>query len=293
MKLTIYQIDAFAEKTFQGNPAAVVPLEDWIEDDLMQKIAMENNLSETAFFVKGKLPERRINEKGGTSKSGPSQPGEALTPEGFGEAAYHIRWFTPTFEIDLCGHATLASAYIIKNFIEPHLAEINFTTQKAGTLRAMTKDGIYTLDFPSRMPKPCDVPDKLLKSLNITTAAVEVLKSRDYFVVLPNEDAVKNVEPDFTLMAQLDSVGVIVTAKGQSVDVVSRCFYPGAGIPEDPVTGSAHCNIIPYWSDKLGKTKLFCKQLSQRGGDLHCELEGDRVLMSGKCVLYLQGDITI
>ena len=277
MKLTIYQVDAFAEKAFQGNPAAVVPLEDWIDDDVMQKIAMENNLSETAFFVKGKLPGNYDSEKGGTTKS---------------EAFYHLRWFTPAFEIDLCGHATLASAYIIKNFIEPHLAEINFTTQKAGGLKAIAKDGIYTLDFPSKMPLPCDVPDQLLKCLNITTA-VEVVKSRDYFVVLPNEDAVKNVEPDFALMKELDSVGVIVTSKGQSADVVSRCFYPGAGIPEDPVTGSAHCNIVPYWSDKLGKTKLFCKQLSQRGGDLHCELEGDRVLMSGKCVLYLTGEINV
>lgn len=261
MKLTIYQIDAFAEKVFTGNPAAVVPLEDWLEDEWMQKIAMENNLSETAFFVK--------------------------TDRGF-----HIRWFTPTFEIDLCGHATLASAYVIKNFIEPHLAEIHFTTGKAGPLSAMAREGMYTLDFPSRMPQPCKTPDKLLKSLNITTA-VEVLKSRDYFVVLPNEGAVKNTEPDFTLMKELDSVGVIVTAKGQTADVVSRCFYPGAGIPEDPVTGSAHCNIVPYWSDKLGKTKLFCRQLSQRGGELHCELEGDRVLMSGKCVLFLEGEINL
>jgi len=261
MKYTIYQVDAFAEKVFQGNPAAVVPLEDWLEDKLMQEIAMENNLSETAFFVKT-------------------------------DAGYHIRWFTPEFEIDLCGHATLASAYIIKNFVEPHLAEINFTTQKAGALRAMAKDGIYTLDFPSRMPQPCQTPGQLLKSLGITTA-VEVLKSRDYFVVLPNEDAVKNADPDFTLIKELDSVGVIVTAKGQSADVVSRCFYPGAGIPEDPVTGSAHCNIVPYWSEKLGKSKLFCKQLSLRGGDLHCELQGDRVLMSGKCVLYLEGEINV
>ena len=261
MKLTINQVDAFAENVFQGNPAAIVPLENWIEDGLMQKIAMENNLAETAFFVKT-------------------------------DTGYHIRWFTPALEIDLCGHATLASAYIIKNFMEPHLAEINFTTQTAGLLRAMAKDGIYTLDFPARMPQPCDVPEKLLRSLDIS-AAVEVLKSRDYFVVLPNEDAVRNIEPEFMLMKDLDATGVIVTAKGQSADVVSRCFYPGAGIPEDPVTGSAHCNIVPYWSNKLGRTKLFCKQLSKRGGDLVCELEGDRVLMSGKCVLYLQGEITI
>jgi PhzF family phenazine biosynthesis protein len=261
MKLTIYQVDAFAEKVFQGNPAAVIPLEDWLEDDLMQKIAMENNLSETAFFVKT-------------------------------DTGYHIRWFTPEYEIDLCGHATLASAYIIKNFLEPPVAEINFTTQKAGLLKAMAKEGLYTLDFPSRMPQSCEVPELLFKSLN-TTAAVEVLKSRDYFVVMPNEDAVRNIEPDFILMKEVDALGIIVTAKGQSADVVSRCFYPGLGIQEDPVTGSAHCNIVPYWSSKLGKTKLFCKQLSQRGGDLQCELEGDRVLMSGKCVLYLQGEIDI
>lgn len=261
MKLTVYHVDAFAEKIFTGNPAAVVPLSNWLSDELMQKIAMENNLSETAYFIK--------------------------TDEG-----YHLRWFTPEYEIDLCGHATLASAYIIKNFIEPELADINFSTQKAGVLKASAKDGLYMLDFPSRMPQACEVPSQLLKSLGVTTV-VEVLRSRDYFVVLPNEDAVKNIEPDYTLMKELDTIGVIVTAKGQSADVVSRCFYPGAGIPEDPVTGSAHCNVVPYWSNKLATTKLFCKQLSSRGGDLQCELVGDRVLMSGKCVLYMQGEIDI
>ncbi|HEU4904203.1 MAG TPA: PhzF family phenazine biosynthesis protein [Flavisolibacter sp.] len=259
MKLSIYQVDAFAEEVFKGNPAAVIPLDDWLEEDLMQQIAMENNLSETAYIVKT-------------------------------DAGYHIRWFTPEYEIDLCGHATLASAYVIKNFLEPHIAEIHFTTQKAGILKATAKEGMYTLDFPARMPVSCDVPEKLLPSLNISNA-VEVLRSRDYFVVLPNEEAVRNVEPDFTLMKELDTIGVIVTAKGHDADVVSRCFYPGAGIPEDPVTGSAHCNIVPYWSEKLGTTTLFCQQLSARGGDLHCELEGDRVLMSGKCTLFLQGEI--
>ena len=261
MRLTIYQIDAFAESVFKGNPAAVVPLEDWIDDTLMQQIAMENNLSETAFAVKT-------------------------------DAGYHIRWFTPEYEIDLCGHATLATAYVIKNFLEPHIQEISFTTQKAGELRAIAKDGLYTLDFPARMPEPCEVPEKLLACLGVSTA-VEVLRSRDYFVVLPNEEAVCNVEPDYTLMSSLDTIGVIVTAKGHEADAVSRCFYPGAGIPEDPVTGSAHCNIVPYWSEKLGKTKLFCRQLSPRGGDLQCELAGDRVLMSGKCVLFLQGEINL
>jgi PhzF family phenazine biosynthesis protein len=261
MKLTIYQVDAFAEKLFSGNPAAVIPLQDWLEEELMQKIAMENNLSETAFFVKA-------------------------------DDGYHIRWFTPDYEIDLCGHATLASAYIIKNFLEPHLAEIIFTTEKAGPLRAFTKDGLYSLDFPSRMPQPTKAPKNLLKSIGVTTA-VEVLKARDYFVVLPDEEAVMNVEPDFALIKELDTIGVIVTAKGQSSDVVSRCFYPGAGIPEDPVTGSAHCNIVPYWASKLNKTKLSCKQLSPRGGNLQCELHGDRVFMSGNCVLYLEGTIDV
>lgn len=261
MRLPIYQVDAFTENVFGGNPAAVIPLDDWIDAELMQKIALENNLSETAFIVK--------------------------TDEG-----YHIRWFTPGYEIDLCGHATLASAYIIKNFLEPHIQEIHFTTEKAGSLKTRVKEGVYTLDFPSRMPEATEVPEGLMEALGVT-AAVEVLRSRDYFVVLPNEEAVRNVEPDYTLMEKLDTIGVIVTARGHEADAVSRCFYPGAGIPEDPVTGSAHCNIVPYWSAKLGKTKLFCRQLSARGGELDCVLEGDRVLMSGKCVLFLEGHITI
>lgn len=261
MKLTIYQVDAFTGKVFGGNPAAVIPLQAWPEDRLMQKIAMENNLSETAFFVK--------------------------TDDG-----YHLRWFTPQNEIDLCGHATLASAYVIKNFLEPHVQEILFTTQVAGTLKASVKEGLYTLDFPARVPEPSDIPSDLLESLGVT-AVVEVLKSRDYFVVLPNEEAVQNLEPDFSLMKELDAFGVIATAKGHSVDAVSRCFFPKAGIPEDPVTGSAHCNIVPYWSQKLGKKELSCKQLSQRGGDLLCELKEDRVLMSGKCVLYMTGEILL
>lgn len=261
MPFTIYQVDAFAETVFSGNPAAVIPLTNWLEEDLMQQIAMENNLSETAFIVKE-------------------------------DEAYAIRWFTPEYEIDLCGHATLASAFVIKNFIEPHLQEIHFTTQKAGDLKTFTKDGLYTLDFPARMPQAVEVPKGLLESLGVMTP-VEVLRSRDYFVVLPDEEAVRSVEPDFNLMKTLDTIGVIVTAKGKEADVVSRCFYPGLGIQEDPVTGSAHCNIVPYWSQKLNKTKMECHQLSQRGGVLQCELAGDRVLMSGKCVLYMQGTINI
>jgi PhzF family phenazine biosynthesis protein len=269
MKYNIYQVDAFAEKVFKGNPAAIVPLESWIADDLMQRIAMENNLSETAFIV------RNETALGGT-------------PEG----AYHIRWFTPEYEIDLCGHATLASSYVIKNFLEPQVSSFVFTTEKAGELRVSVKEGKYTLDFPSRPPEPTDVPGELFASLGISNT-VEVLRSRDYFVVLPNEEAVLNAEPDYSLMKKLDTIGVIITAKGKTSDVVSRCFYPGAGIPEDPVTGSAHCNIVPYWSQKLGKTKLHCRQASARGGEIDCSLEGDRVLMTGKCVLYLTGEIDV
>lgn len=268
MKLTIYQADAFTDNVFGGNPAAVIPLQNWIDEELMQKIAMENNLSETAFFVKQSAIE--------SSREG----------------AYHIRWFTPSLEIDLCGHATLASAYVIKTFLESHVQEIVFTTEKAGELKTSIKEGLYTLDFPARNPVATEVPEALLESLGITTV-VEVLRSRDYFVVLPNEEAVANAEPDFQLMKELDGTGVIITAKGQSADVVSRCFYPKAGIPEDPVTGSAHCNIIPYWCGKFGTNKFFAKQLSARGGDLWCELKGDRVLMSGKCVLFMTGELAI
>jgi PhzF family phenazine biosynthesis protein len=268
MKLPIYQVDAFAESVFKGNPAAVVPLEDWIDDSLMQQIALENNLSETAFFVKNEDAQAGL------------------------EGSYHIRWFTPEYEIDLCGHATLASAYVIKNFVEPHVQDIHFTTQKVGALKASAKEGIYTLDFPARMPEACTPPEKLLPSLGLSNA-VEILRSRDYFVVLPDEEAVRNVEPDYTLMKELDTIGVIVTAKGREADVVSRCFYPGLGIPEDPVTGSAHCNVVPYWAQKLATNKLHCRQLSARGGDLWCSLDGGRVLMSGKGTLFMQGEISL
>jgi len=259
--MTIYQVDAFTKHVFGGNPAAVIPLDGWPDDALMQNIAMENNLSETVFFVN--------------------------TGDG-----YHIRWFTPEFEIDLCGHATLASAYVIKNYIEPSIETIRFSTQQVGELRAICRDGMYTLDFPARMPVACEKPEEVLNSLGLPTAAA-VLKSRDYFVVLRDEQAVRNIKPDFSLLEQLDAIGVIVTAKGESADVVSRCFYPGAGIPEDPVTGSAHCNIVPYWCDKLGTSKLYCKQLSARGGDLWCELKDDRVLMSGHCAEFMKGQLNV
>ncbi len=268
-KLPIYQVDAFADEIFKGNPAAVIPLPAWLPDRLMQQIAMENNLSETVFFV----------------PLGPEQM--KLTG-----ADYHIRWFTPKSEIDLCGHATLASAMVIDQVLhhDTQFHKISFLTEKAGQLHVGVENGLYTLDFPSRMPEPCETPAGLLEALGVKEA-VRVMRSRDYFVVLKDEDAVAALQPDFAALAKMNVFGVIVTAPGETVDAVSRCFFPGAGVNEDPVTGSAHCNIIPYWSGVLGKDDLICSQISERGGTLICRYRGDRVSMSGKCILFMEGVI--
>jgi PhzF family phenazine biosynthesis protein len=263
----IYQVDAFAEHPFSGNPAAVVPLKDWLPDALMQQIAMENNLSETAFFVP--LAPKEMEKTG---------------------ADYHIRWFTPNMEIDLCGHATLATAYVIHTLmgLEDPGEKVVFITEKAGLLKVILHDEWYTLELPSRPPEPTPTPDGLLEALGIYYP-VRVMKSRDYFIVLPDQQKVQDITPDFTALKKIQSVGIIVTAPGDTADVVSRCFYPGAGVEEDPVTGSAHCNIIPYWSERLSKTELVCKQLSARGGTLVCVNKGPWVWMSGKCYLFLKG----
>lgn len=258
--MTIYQVDAFTNKLFGGNPAAVCPLEEWLDDDLMQLLAAENNLSETAFFV----------------------------PLGTNE--YYIRWFTPEYEIDLCGHATLASAYVIFHELNKSADMITFQC-KSGVLEVRHKAGLIELNFPSRPPQPlADIPEALLKGLSI--APKEVLKSRDYFLVYENEADIRNIVPDFAFLNQLDTIGVIVTAAGEEVDFVSRFFVPNSVIGEDPVTGSAHCNLIPYWSERLDKTLLTAKQLSAREGSLFCENLGDRVLMAGEGVLYMKGEYT-
>ena len=265
----IYQVDAFATHPFSGNPAAVIPLKEWLPEALMQQIAMENNLSETAFFV-------------------------PLTPKEMGKtgADYHIRWFTPNMEIDLCGHATLATAYVIHTLmgLEDPGEKVVFITEKAGLLKVILHDEWYTLELPSRPPEPAPTPEGLLEALGIYYP-VRVMKSRDYFIVLPNQQKVQDITPDFTALKKIQAVGIIVTAPGDAADVVSRCFYPGAGVEEDPVTGSAHCNIIPYWSERLSKTELVCKQLSARGGTLVCVNKGPWVWMSGKCNLFLKGTI--
>lgn len=261
MTIPIYQVDAFTDKLFGGNPAAICPLTGWLPDEIMQKIAVENNLAETAFFVK--------NTNG-----------------------YKLRWFTPEYEIDLCGHATLASAHILFTELGYSGDAIHFETIKAGTLIVTKAGDKYTMDFPSRPPIPIEPPNGLIEALG-EKQPLEFLRSRDYFIVYRSEDDIKDISPDFFALSKMDTVGVIVTAPGKDVDFVSRFFAPGAGIPEDPVTGSAHCNLIPYWAKKLGKDKLHAYQLSNRKGELWCELKGERVLMSGKAVTYLRGEITI
>lgn len=254
--LTIFQVDAFTSKLFGGNPAAVCPLETWLPDETMQKLAAENNLSETAFFVR----------------------------EGEG---YHLRWFTPEFEIDLCGHATLAAAFILFNYLEYKEEVIKFST-KSGLLEVRKKRDLIELDFPTRVPQRCEAPEALLKGLSLPP--LKVLKSRDYFLVYEDEALIKQIVPDFKYLNQLNVVGIIVTAASDKVDFVSRFFVPNSVIGEDPVTGSAHCNLIPYWAKELNKTTLTAKQLSAREGELFCEDKGDRVTMAGNAVLYLKGE---
>lgn len=253
---TIYQVDAFTSHLFGGNPAAVCPLQEWLPDELMQKLAAENNLSETAFFVK----------------------------EGEG---YQLRWFTPEYEIDLCGHATLASAFVLFNQLNYSAETIHFQT-KSGELIVRKKGDLIELNFPSRMPQPCEAPEALLKGVNFPPD--KILKSRDYFLVYEDEALIKQIIPDFQYLNQLDTIGVIVTAASKEVDFVSRFFVPNSVIGEDPVTGSAYCNLIPYWAKELYKTTLTAKQLSAREGELFCEDKGDRVTMAGKAVLYLKGE---
>ncbi len=261
MRLTIYQIDAFASKLFTGNPAAVIPLEKWIPDELMQQIALENNLSETAFLV----------------------------PSVSGNADFEIRWFTPAVEINLCGHATLASAFVLFNFLDYRQTGIKFSS-KSGILSVTKQDDLIVMDFPSWKPERLAEYHSALQEVLGNVEIIGVYQHRDILVELENEKAVAECSPDFTLMRKhFDKM--IIAAPGNQADFVSRFFAPGAGIDEDPVTGSAHAQLIPFWAEKLGKNKLYAKQLSQRGGELWCESAGDRVMMSGNCVFYMKGEI--
>ena len=257
MRLAIYQVDAFTSHLFGGNPAAVCPLADWLPDETLQAIAAENNLAETAFFV----------------------------PEG---EQYRLRWFTPKVEVDLCGHATLASAHIILNQLQPSRAEVSFVT-KGGHLTVRRDGGRLALDFPSRPPEPCDVHANLIAGLGAKPQTVTA--ARDYLAVFESEEQVRALKPDMRLLSEIDRFAVIVTAPGRRSDFVSRFFAPAKGVPEDPVTGSAHCTLIPYWAKRLGKSHLHASQISERGGELWCEDLGSRVKMAGNAVLYLEGSI--
>lgn len=259
MKLSIYQIDAFAEKAFEGNPAAICPLSEWLPDKVMQSIAEENNLSETAFFVP--------------------------TKQGF-----HIRWFTPVTEVDLCGHATLASAYVIFTYLGFEEKIINFES-KSGLLTVEQNDGLLIMNFPSQPPTPCQTPDEIIQAFKNTP--IECLKSEDYIVVFASEEEVASVQPDFDTLSKLDLRGVVITAKSNMYDFIARFFAPKYGIDEDPVTGSAYSQLIPYWSNNFNDTKLHAKQVSSRGGEVFCELTGNRVSIAGRAVTYLVGEINI
>ena len=270
MTIPVYQVDAFARRPFTGNPAAVCPLTEWLPEATMQLIAAENNLAETAFFI-------------------------PLVGE---EADFHLRWFTPTFEIDLCGHATLASAHVLWNergFTKP---EIIFQS-KSGLLKVRREaDGQLVLDFPSRPPRllaPAEHPAVLRRSLGPGAATpLAVLASRDLVVEFARAEEVLALRPDFAALVDLGYIGLIATAPGRNgVDFVSRFFAPEVGVPEDPVTGSAHSTLIPFWAEKLGKTQLFARQESARGGELWCQLHGERVAIGGYAVTFLRGEIQL
>ena len=262
-KLPLYQIDAFTDEMFKGNPAAVVVLDEWLPNDLLQKVAMENNLSETAFIV----------------------------PR---EADYDITWFTPMSEIDLCGHATLSAAHVIFNHLADPKDTIRFKTRQVGDL-SVRKDGdILYLDFPNRPPVKTEAPDVIIKGLGGKTP-LETLAARDYMLVYPDSQTIRDIVPDFKSLGLADK-WTCITAPGSpddNCDFVSRMFCPGDGIEEDPVTGSTHCMLIPYWAERLGKSKMVARQLSDRGGTLYCELKGDRVQIGGKALTYLEGTIAL
>lgn len=261
MTLDLFQIDAFTDTVFGGNPACVVPLTSWLPDEILLKITQENAVSETAFFI----------------------------PKG---DKFHLRWFTPEIEMDLCGHATLATAHCLKTILKYASNNIVFETA-SGDLTVAVKGDFYFLDFPSRMPAPAALPEIIEKSLNIPPK--EVYKSRDYVLVYDTEQEIKNIKINRQIFEQinLDTGGVIVTSKGNNCDFVSRFFTPQASIPEDPVTGSAHCSLIPFWAKKLHKKELSAQQLSKRRGVLNCLDKNDRVIISGQAKTYSIGKLWI
>ena len=262
-KIKIYQVDAFTDKIFSGNPAAVCILDSWISDELMQSVANENNLAETAFVV----------------------------PNGQG---FEIRWFTPTVEVDLCGHATLATAFVLFNIHNYPCSFIKFHSPRSGMLAVEKKDDMLFLDFPTDKIEILSVEQNLIIERCIGTKPLELYRGKtDYIAVIDNENSLLNLQPNLMEISELKARGLIVTAKGDGVDFVSRFFAPQSGINEDPVTGSAHTSLLPVWSIKLGKNRLIASQLSKRGGQLVCELKNDRCLIGGKARLFLTGELTL
>ena len=260
MELDLYQVDAFADGVFSGNPAAVIPLFEWLSDELMQNIAAENNLSETAFFV---------------------QKGEY----------FELRWFTPEAEVDLCGHATLASAYVLYEHLGYTDPVVVFET-RSGRLFVDREGDDYSMDFPAWPVREIQVTERVAKALGERPTEL-YMGERDMMAVFETEDQVRNLKPDFRLVSQLDGMCMICTAPGLDYDFVSRTFVPEHGIPEDPVTGSAHCTLVPFWAERLGKSNLHAYQASRRGGVLDCENLGDRVKIAGKGVTYMIGNIIL
>lgn len=259
MKIRVYQVDAFTRRPFSGNPAAVCPLETWLPDDVMQSIALENNLSETAFFVPG-------------------------------GARFQLRWFTPKVEIDLCGHATLATACVIHTHLGWTESRIEIES-RSGSLSVDRVEDLWVMDFPTRESKKIETPESLRKILG--REPIETRKAVDLMAVLESEAEVREFVPNFSQIVNLDTRGLILTAPGDDVDFVSRFFAPAKGVNEDPVTGSSHCTLIPYWGERLGKTKMHARQVSSRGGELFCEWKGDRVGIGGHAVTVMEGNVYV
>ena len=260
LELRQFQVDAFAHRAFEGNPAAVCPLDDWLPDSLLQSIATENNLSETAFFV-------------------PAVSG------------FQLRWFTPVTEVDFCGHATLASAHVLFSALGHTEETVAFDTRSGRLTVALDGGHLYSMNFPAQLPLQCEPSQLLVDGLG--ARPTEALAADDYLAVFESEEQVRSLSPDFSKLRKLDLRGVIATAPGDDVDFVSRFFAPGVGIDEDPVTGSAHCELAPYWSGRLGREHLRARQISDRGGEVLCEVSGSRVILRGAAVTFMQGQITI
>ncbi len=260
MKIKIFQVDAFASAVFKGNPAAVCPLKKWLPDQVMQNIAMENNLSETAFFIED-------------------------------DNTFHIRWFTPKAELDLAGHPTLATAHVILNEFKRNIKLINFKTKIGDTLKVTYKDNLYLMDFPSRPPKNIDEIDILVDALG--KKPKKLLAYRDLIAIFDNQDEIQSMNPNIDTLKKLSYPSVVITAIGNEVDFVSRNFAPKLGISEDPVTGSSHCELIPYWSKILNKKEMIAYQLSERGGKIYCGHNNDRVSLGGEAITFLRGEIEI